>query len=291
MRTYEDKIGKEALTGISSAISLEAARNNGSNNIALNALGMATKLLSFSDIYCEKSYDSVIGSLGITAASTIDDILISNGLIQEHHFAKLACAFYAGYKLSSNTQITNIFNFAKDGILKTLAIGSVLSVSSYLFGSGDMINVMRNNTKDCINFAEKVSRLSDGVVDPYTDMQVATAINGVIGGGRQFLNDFKLEMGAPVNGAVGAFVNTGVSIACSAKSQEKFQEILVEKFYKKIDQLGINGLNNLKSDKRAEKILNDLPSYISKAANGITKTAVNSSLKTAYSQVLAGYKI
>ena len=31
-------------------------------------------------------------------------------------------------------------------------------------------------------------------VDPYTDMQVATAINGVIGGGRQFLNDFKLEM-------------------------------------------------------------------------------------------------
>ena len=94
------RILKQGVIGISQFFSLQAAKE-GNENILWNSAEIFTKMLSFSDF----EQQSLIGAAGISIGSLIDDVMIGNGVYQEHQLAKLGCAMYAGYKLSLNDTI------------------------------------------------------------------------------------------------------------------------------------------------------------------------------------------
>lgn len=292
----------QVLITASNFIGLEAAKvENKTAKIALYTAENLTKFLAFSDlgmIGTSKSTPgfskSVIGALGLTTAITLDDILINLGLYKNHHFAKLSSALYAGYRLADNTQISGLIidnhnQVTKTNqVVKTGIISGVLLCSSYLFGSSDMINIMRSNTNDCIEFANEISDLSDGAVNIYKDMRIAIGASGLIGGGRQFLCEYKLDIGGPLNGAISTGINTTVNVASSAHSEKDFKNSLVKKFQSKLQNLSDEQITQL--DHRSQKILEALPDYIEKASSSIAKNAANSATKTAYQQILAASK-
>lgn len=283
--------GQILVTG-SNLVGLNSAKvTNKGAKIALHSAENLMKLLAFSDLGEFEKFDkvpelskSIIGAVGLTAATTLDDIFISFGLYQNHHLAKVGCALYAGYRLSENDQVGGLVG-GGDIYTKTGLIGGGLLGASYLFGSGDMINIMRSNTSDCVEFANEVYQLSDRGVNVHKDMMIATGVSGVIGGGRQFLGDFKLDVGGPLNGPISALVNTTVNLAASRKSEKDLKNILIDKFNQKLSAADISKL-----DSRAHKILEELPEYIQKAAHSITKNAANTGLKTSYQQILSACK-
>ena len=287
-----NKMYGQILVAGSNLVGLQAAKvTNKGAKIALHSAENLMKFLAFSDLGGIEKFDkvpdlskSVIGALGLTAATTLDDIFINLGLYQDHHLAKVGCALYAGYRLSENDQVSGLVG-GSDIFTKTGLIGGGLLGASYLFGSGDMINITRSNTSDCLEFANDIYQLSDGDVNVHKDMMIGAAISGVIGGGRQFLGDLKLDIGGPLNGPISAVVNTSVNIATSRQSEKNLKNILVDKFNQKLNTADISKL-----DSRAHKILEELPEYIEKASYSITKNAANSGLKTAYQQILAGCK-
>ncbi len=276
------RILKQGVIGISQFFSLQAAKE-GNANILWNSAEIFTKMLSFSDL----NHQSLIGAAGISIGSLIDDVMIGNGVYQEHQLAKLGCAMYAGYKLSLNDRIKKSTDSTlKSDILTSSAIGVGLFGLSKLLGSGDIINSMRSNTKDCIEFSDKVFELSDGTVNPYNDLLVGAGINTVIGGGRQFLNDFKLDMGGMTSDFVKASITSSVNIGIGLKSTKDFKHALISKF-SSIDE---RTLIELEKDYRAQKVMENLLSNIDKASKSITKTAVNYSVKNSWQQILANQK-
>ncbi len=276
------RILKQGVIGISQFFSLQAAKE-GNANILWNSAEIFTKMLSFSDF----EQQSLIGAAGISIGSLVDDVMIGNGVYQEHQLAKLVCAMYAGYKLSLNDTIKKSTDSTlKSDILTSSAIGVGLFVLSKLLGSGDIINSMRSNTKDCIEFSDKVFELSDGTVNPYNDLLVGAGINTVIGGGRQFLNDIKLDMGGMTSDFVKASVTSSVNIGIGLKSTKDFKHALISKF-SSIDE---RTLIELEKDYRAQKVMENLLSNIDKASKSITKTAVNYSVKNSWQQILANQK-
>lgn len=288
------KLQKQLLLGASNLIGLQAAKSDGINQVLYNGAEIFTKLLSFTDlpylgVDCNvgkgnNTSPSLVGATGVAIASTIDDYMIQLGIYNEHHLAKAGCALYTAYKLTNN----GLQGYSDASPVAIAFISAGLLGSSYLFGSGDIIHTMRTNTKDCIEFSNKISDLTEGVIDPYKDMQVAASINTIVGGGRQFLGDYKLDMGGPINGVVSAMINTGVNVASSAQTEKSLQNYLISTFQDHISKLTTEQMNALKQNAHAAKVLESLPSYIKLAASSVTKTATNSGVKTAYQQILSG---
>ncbi len=288
-----NRVLKQIFVTVSNFISLEAARvENNTLKIALYGAENLTRFLAFSDLGEQEAKgfnyksSSVIGALGLTTAVALDDIAINLKLYKDHHLGKCISALYIGYMLADNNQISALVPINAN-IIKTSVISAALLGGSYLFGSGDMIDIMRN-TRDCVKFAEKVYELSDGEVDIYTDMRVAAGFGGFIGGGRQFLNDFKLDIGGPLNGSISAIVNTAAHIVVSGSSEKELKNNLLEKFQNQLNKLPSDTINTL--DPRSQKILEELPQYIEKASSSITHNATNNGISTAYQQILAASK-
>lgn len=287
-----NKFLSQCLAAASNFLGLEAtACENKFAKIALHTGENLARFLAFSDLGYNKDSclsTSVIGALGLTAATALDDIAITYGLYQEHHLAKAGCAAYGSYKLVNNNQVEKFCNGASisDKTMKYGAISTALLAASYIWGSGDMIGIMRSNTEDSIEFANQVYKLSDEQVNVFNDIRVGIGTNAVIGGARQFLVDIDMEIGGPLNPLVTSTVSTIVNIAASRHSEDNFKNILVEKFCTNLENVDISKL-----DSRAKKILEELPEYINKASSSITKNATNTGVKTSYQYLLAGSKI
>ncbi len=276
---YAIKIGRQGVLGVSQFFSLQAPKQEGLKKYLCNGLEIFTKTLSFSDL---TNTDSIIKASIIAIGSMIDDVLIDLEVYQDHNITKLGCAMYAGYKFNSSSLIKS--NPVQDNIVKgAVGIGLGLFILSSLLGSGDIINAMRSNTKDCIEFSDKVFELSDGTVNPYNDLHIGNAVNTVIGGGRQFLNDIKLDMGGPISDIIKAGVTTSVNIAIGLKSTKDFKNALFSKFSSIDDRT----LIELEKDTRAQKAMENLLSNIDKASSSITKTAASYSVKNFWQQILA----
>ena len=287
-----NKFLSQCLAATSNFLGLEAvACENKFAKIALHTGENLARFLAFSDLDYNKDSclsTSVIGALGLTAATALDDIAITYGLYQEHHLAKAGCAVYASYKLVNNAQVEKFCNGASisDKTMKYGAISTALLALSYGWRSGDMIGIMRSNTEDSIEFANQVYKLSDEQVNVFKDMRIGIGTNAIIGGARQFLVDIDMEIGGPLNPLLTSTVSTIVNIAASRHSEDDFRNILVEKFCNKLENVDISKL-----DSRAKKILEELPEYINKASSSITKNVTNTGVKTSYQYLLAGSKI
>ncbi len=299
-----NKVIGQVLMTASNLIDLEAARcENKIGKVVLDGGANLTKFLAFSDLGCfgiegnkdaQYNFDhksiSFIGALGLTAAVALDDIAINSGLYKDHHLGKVGSALYAGYRLSKNQEVDGLAGkIIENTLTKIGLISTALLGSSYLFGSGDMINIMRSNTNDCVEFAKEVSDLSGGSVNIYRDMRIAAGVDGVIGGGRQFLGDFKLDIGGPLNGAINTTINTAVNVGLSRNSEKDFKNSLLERFQSKLNVLSPDKISKL--DSRSQKILEKLPEYIEKASSSITKNSTNTVLQKAYQQILASSKL
>jgi hypothetical protein len=282
----------QLLIAASNILGLEAAKaQNQGIKIALHTAENLTKLLAFSDlgfntkiaspkeVNLTKSY-SVLGALGLTAMLAMDDLAINNGLYKNHHLGKVGSAIYAGLKCSNN----NIADVKTDISTAAMWSGALLA-GSYLVGSGDIVDIMRSNTNDSIEFADEVYDTSNGVVNIEKDMILGSLVGSVLSGGRQIMQPLSLEIGAPLNGVISTTTSTAVNIISSSNSEKNFKNILVDKFQYKLRYISSEQINKL--DDRAQKVFEKLPEYIDKASSCITKNATNAGVKTSYQNILA----
>jgi hypothetical protein len=286
---------KHSLIAVSNIFGLKAGRvqNNGIK-ILLNGIENLTKFLAFSNLEIKnlniknsdienldiknittESIKSIKNVIAFSAMTTLDDIAINYDLYQSHHLTKFGSALYVGQKLS--VQDGNPF--------ATIAISGGLLVASYLFGSSDMINVIRANTNDVVEFADDISNLSDGIVNIDNDIITSHAISNTLSCGAQYLKMNHYEIGGSLNVIMNTTTNTFVNIISSAASEQEFKKILLNKFQHKLKYLSTEQINRL--DYRAQHVLENLPKYIEQAYSSITKNAINTSIKTAYQNILA----
>lgn len=258
------------LVTLSNILGLYAADiENKGLKIALHTGENLTKFLAFSDCGHGNSNIGILGAIGLTAMTTIDDVAINYGLYENHHLAKVGSAIYAGMQCSGGAILSG-------GLL----------LGSYLLGSGDLINTMRSNTNDSIEFTHEVYKISNGKVNVYNDILYGSLVGGTLSIGRQLIQALNLDIGGPLSGVISTTTNTVVNIISSSSSEEKLKQILVDKFQYKLRYISQEQIDKL--DNRAQKILEKLPEYIEKASTSITKNATNSTVKTAYQNILAG---
>lgn len=282
------KLVEQVLVGTSHSLELEAALAKSKPlQITLNCLGTLTKLLSFSDfsrsvLAGEKVLGpSVIGALGITAASVIDDILIASGLYEKHHLAKVGCAAYAGYKLAT---VENCFgHMPYDAAL----FGACFAGATYALGSDDMFGTVRSNMTNLSEFSHRISKLTDAQLDLTTAFRVAAVSNGVLGGARQYMKDLNLELGGALNAPVGSAVSFLAGWLTKEDYTNKFLKVLPAELEYKLGVLTPKQFEELKKDPTTKKILMELPSCLSKAAGGLSQAVIKSSTKMGYEQLMA----
>ena len=266
-----------SLITISNIFGLKAGRvqNNGIK-ILLNGIENLTKFLAFSNLDINNiKTESIKNVIAFSAMTTLDDIAINYDLYQSHHLTKFGSALYVGQKLS--VQDGNPF--------ATIAISGGLLGASYLFGSSDIINVIRANTHDVVEFADDISYLTNEQVNIDNDIITSHVISNTLACGVHYLRMHHCDIGGSLNVIMNTTTNTFVNIISSAASEQEFKKILLNKFQHKLKYLSTEQINRL--DYRAQHVLENLPKYIEQAYSSITKNAINTSIKTAYQNILA----